>query len=238
MRAIVVFASVLFFTGACSISFGGALLEERTETHILSLGSLLQIRNPNGNVTVEPWEGDQVQVVLSIYGNASAGIPSGFAIETESADESLEYRVSHPRTGSAVSVNFLVRVPRDLRLRLEVEVANGSISSSGPHSVDLRTVNGGITIEGASGGRGAETTNGNINASFTEIQDGMALRSVNGGVHAVLPEDAGFSAETVNGTVRIEGFSPDRSERTYASVSGAAVAELGTVNGNVTVKGD
>jgi hypothetical protein len=235
MRSGVLLAATLLSWAACSITMGDDLLEERTETFSLEQGGNLTIRNVNGNVSIEPWDGSVVEVTLAIRGNASRGIPEGFDATAAATASSLTYDVEYPVGPSMVSVSFIIRVPRELNLIADVELTNGSISVIGPHLVDLGTDNGSITIEGAAGGDGAETTNGNITASFTGFTDGMTLETVNGSVRATLPADAAFSAETVNGTVTVEGFNTTTSSRTGVTVQGEPAAEIGTVNGNITV---
>lgn len=226
----------VLLAGACTVSLGGTLLEERTETYTLGADAALRIRNVNGNVSVEPWDGAQVEVTLSIYGNASLGVPEGFSLSAVSTPDSLAYTVELPSGHAGMSVSFLVRVPRGHTLDVQVESVNGNVAVEGPHRVGARTTNGGITVTGAIGGSGARTTNGSIHAEFHALQDGMTLKTVNGGIHALLPREAGFTAETVHGTVRVTGFSPEHADRTSASVPGAPSAEMDTVNGNVTVE--
>lgn len=235
MRSGVLLAATLLSWAACSITMGDDLLEERTETFSLEQGGNLTIRNVNGNVSIEPWDGPVVEVTLAIRGNASRGIPEGFDATAATTASSLTYEVEYPVGPSTVSVSFIIRVPRELNLIVDVELTNGSINVIGPHLVDLETSNGNISVEGATGGNGAETTNGNITASFTRFSEGMALETVNGNVRATLPADAAFSAKTVNGTVTVEGFNTTTSTRTGVTVQGEPAAEIGTVNGNITV---
>jgi len=235
MRSGVVLAATLLSWAACSFTMGDDLLEERTETFTLEQGGSLVIRNLNGSVGIEPWDGSVVEVTLAIRGNAGTGIPEGFSARAVSTPSSLVYDVEYPRGQSNMSVSFRVRVPSDLSLNASVEVTNGSITSAGPHFIDFETGNGSITVEGAAGGPGAETTNGSITASFIGLSGGMKLETVNGSIHALLPADAAFSAETVNGNVTVEGFDTTTSSRTGATVQGEPSSEIGTVNGNITV---
>ena len=228
---------VTLFAAACSVSLGGELLEERTESFSLQQGARLSIQNVNGNVRIDPWDGSDVEVTLSIFGNTAQGIPEGFSTEVSSTPSSLEYRVRYPEGISNMSAAFLIRVPLELALRTDVEITNGNISVLGPHTVNLETTNGNISVEGAAGGAGAETTNGNITATFAGVTEGMALATVNGNIRVVLPGETGFTAETVNGRVGSTGFSVESSSRTGVTVSGPGGVKLGTVNGNVTVEG-
>lgn len=235
MRSGIALTATLLFAAACSLSLGGELLEERTESFTVEPGGRLFIDNANGNVRVEPWDGASVEVTLSVFGNPARGIPEGFEAEASSTPTSLEYRVRYPRGTSNVSAGFLVRVPRELSLITGIELTNGNITVIGPHMVDLETSNGNITVEGAAGGPGARTTNGSITASFIGITEGLTLETVNGSVRASFPADAAFSAETVNGTVTVEGFTATTSSRTGVSIVGEPSAKIGTVNGNITV---
>jgi DUF4097 and DUF4098 domain-containing protein YvlB len=235
MRSGVVLAATLLSWAACSITLGDDLLEERTETFSLEQGGSLSIRNVNGNLSIEPWDGSVVEVKMAIRGNANQGIPDGFSARAAATPSSLVYDVEYPRGSNNMSVSFVIRVPSEISLETDVELTNGNITAIGPHIVNLETSNGNISIDGAAGGEGAETTNGNITASFVGFTDGMRLETVNGSVRASLPADAAFSAETVNGSVTIEGFSTTTSSRTGVTVRGEPSAKIGTVNGNITV---
>ncbi len=229
-----VFGTLLFWS-ACSITLGDDLLEERTERYALGPGSSLEIENVNGDVSIESWNGSDVEVTLSIYGDSSRGIPDGFAIEVSPGTESLAYEVRYP-DGENMSVRFLVRVPEGLSLDAHVEVVNGGISIAGPHMVDVEAVNGTISIEGATGGAGAETTNGNITASFRSVSAGMELSSVNGSIRAAIPETVGFTAETVNGSVETVGITTTSSTGISVTAGGDSPLAIETVNGSITVE--
>ncbi|MFO7626808.1 MAG: DUF4097 family beta strand repeat-containing protein [Candidatus Fermentibacteraceae bacterium] len=235
MRSGAILAAMLLSWAACSITMGDDLLEERTESYSIEQGGNLSIRNVNGNVSIEPWDGPVVEVTLAIRGNSEMGIPEGFEATAAATPSSLSYEVEYPRGPNIVSVSFIVRVPRELSLKADVELVNGSITAVGPHFVNLETSNGSITVEGAAGGDGAGTTNGNITASFIGFAGGMTLETVNGSIRATLPADAAFSAVTVNGNVTVEGFNTTTSSRTGVTVRGEPSAEIGTVNGNITV---
>lgn len=235
MRTGTALAATLLCWAACSFTLGDDLLEERTETFSLEQGGTLSIRNINGSVTIEPWDGSVVEATLAIRGNAATGIPEGFSVRAAATSASLSYNVEYPRGAAAVSVDFIIRVPRDLSLLADIGITNGNITVVGPHEVDLETSNGSITIDGSHGGEGAGTTNGNITASFTALSDGLSLETVNGSIRASLPSDAAFSAETVNGSVSVEGFATSGSSRTEAVVHGEPSAKLETVNGSITV---
>ncbi len=236
MKSGLLLGMTLFLWASCSMTLGDDLLEERHESRLLREGARLSIGNLNGDVTIMPWDGDQVSVTMSIYGSASRGIPEGFSVETAFTESSLTYQVRYPSGVINMSVKFMILVPEGLSLQTEVETSNGNISVEGPHTVALETANGNISVEGAVGGEGAETVNGNISASFSSVTDGMNLETVNGGIHATIPGEAGFSAETVNGSVTFQGFSPSSSRRTSVRADGAMTVEMETVNGNITVE--
>ncbi len=238
MRSGFTLTATLLFAAACSVSLGGELLEERTESFTVGPGGRLLIHNVNGSVRIEPWDGESVEVTRSVFGNPAQGIPEGFETEVSSTPSSLEFRVRYPRSAGSVSAGFLVKVPRDLSLVAQIELTNGSITVIGPHTVDLETSNGSVTVEGATGGPGVSTTNGNITASFAGVTPDMAVGTVNGSVHIALPDGAAFTASTVNGSVSVEGFQVSSSSRTSAEVRGDPSVEISTVNGSVTVSLD
>ena len=111
------------------------------------------------------------------------------------------------RDEGSVSVHFVVRVPDGVRV--DVRTVNGGVEVRGATAeVVARTTNGSVRAETLGGPVDARTTNGSIFASMRDIGDARDLefRTTNGSVTVEMPSSLGAEVEmsTVNGRVNTE----------------------------------
>jgi hypothetical protein len=134
---------------------------------------------------------------------------------------------------------------RDLMTAVRVDAASDKVSSDGPRtdrreswsvsyrlavpsqmSLDLKTVNGGISIENVDGRLEFTTVNGGV--KLTDVSGAVRGRTSNGGVEVDLDgatwQGEGLDVETSNGGIRL------RVPEQYS-----ARLEAGTVNGGINV---
>jgi len=157
------------------------------------------LKNVNGDVEVKPAAGDSVAVVVEKSGRRSqfravhlVVVPGdGITIcalwpgGRSHCGAEGDYEAGSLRHNS-VRVHFTVRVPRGVR-------------------VDAFTVNGDVTIAGASAPVKAQTVNGEINAQTSAGP--LEAKNVNGSVHAAISgfaEPGKVEVKTVNGAVTLE----------------------------------
>ncbi len=157
------------------------------------------LKNVNGDVAVEPAAGDSVVVVAEKSGRRSqlravrlVAVPGGgvtICALWESGSRHCgaegDYESGSLRHNS-VRVHFTVRVPRGVK-------------------VDAFTVNGDVTVAGASAPVKAQTVNGEINAQTSAGP--LEAKNVNGSVHAAISgfaEPGKVEVKTVNGAVTLE----------------------------------
>ena len=222
-------------------------------------GEWLQIRNINGEITVDRAAGDQVEVVATKRwkrGNPAdvriettrfgAGNQSALVCAVWGASTSCDERGYHnePRrwnNDNDVSVDFNVKLPAGVRA--ELTSVNGTIRVVGASAeIIAETVNGAIDASTTIGPVKAETVNGDITVRMDAIRgtDDLDFETVNGDVTAILP--ASFQGEveleTVNGSlhtdfpITVQGrFDPRHMRATIGS--GGRRLKLATVNGNV-----
>jgi hypothetical protein len=130
-------------------------------------------------------------------------------------------------------------------VRVDAHTMNGSISMVGATAgATARTLNGSINIEHSAGPIEARGTNGSIDVSLDSIgpDDELTLQSVNGSMTAVVPAD--FEGEvqlsTVNGGVRSDfpiTTDGEISKHKLHGQIGSSSREvvLKTVNGNISL---
>ena len=225
-------------------------------------GEWLQVRNINGQITVDRATGDQVEVVATKRWRR--GNPADVRIETTrfgSGDQSAlvcaiwnaqttcDERGYHnqPRRwndNNDVRVDFIVKLPAGVRA--ELISVNGTIRVVGASAeIIAETVNGGIDASTAVGPIRAETVNGDITVRMDALRGNEALsfETVNGDVTAILPAnfEGDVELETVNGSlhtdfpITVQGrFNPRHMRATIGS-SGRTL-RLETVNGDVRLQ--
>lgn len=215
------------------------------------------IRNTNGPIQVVAGTGDVLEVISEkSWRRSDPGdvemvvIPSARGVticalwpsrDGECADGG-EYRQSHVRRND-VAVRFTVKLPRGVPL--DVQTINGEVSIDGASgAITAETVNGPVHLGAASGPAKVSTVNGSIDAAMRALPSGdIELETVNGSISVRLPDhpNAVLDAETVNGKVETEfpvqlsgKISPRRVRGTLGS--GGTILRLNTVNGSIRVR--
>ena len=256
--AVAVFVSSLFL--ASSLDAATATREFR-ETVPFASGNELQVENVNGRVSVSSWDREEVEIYAEITVKASSkrraeDFMDEVEIRIDKFSRGLRVEPDYPRPGGGgfwswifgrrppqVEVNFWIKVPR--RSDLELRTVNGTVSVE---DVDgrfrLKTTNGRILAERIEGSLDASTVNGRIRVEFDRVdpEGDVSLKAVNGSVRIYLPEDvqADVRASAVNGSVETD-FPLERTGK-YARKSlrgslngGGAAIEIETVNGSIDI---
>ena len=158
---------------------------------------------PNGGIDVEGWDRDHVRVQAKVVARADSEADARALASQVTIETAGRVHAEGPRTQSPRSwhVSYRLSVPRGVRL--DLRSVNGGISLrdvSG--TVDLRTTNGGVSVTRASGRVTGRTTNGGLDVRLDGSAwdgEGLDLETSNGGVNLVVPED--YNAELQTGTV-------------------------------------
>jgi hypothetical protein len=222
-------------------------------------GEWLQIRNINGQITVDRATGDQVEVVatkryrrgdpsrvrveVSRFGQQSALVCAIWG-ETTTCDERGYHDESRRRNDNDngdVSVDFIVKLPAGVRANLQS--VNGTVRVVGATAeIMAETVNGDVDASTSMGPVRAETVNGDITVRMDALRGSgdLHFETVNGKVTAYLPPNfqGEVELETVNGSLRtdfpmtVQGrFDPRHMRATIGG--GGPRLRLITVNGDV-----
>lgn len=208
-------------------SFGiasGKAQDTWTRTYTLSDKGRLELINVNGRITAEPATDDKVTVEGRRTAKGS----------TDEAAKEMLAKLEIREEVSADRVRVESRPPRlsgfnGHEIEWTIKVPKGVV-------VDLRTVNGGVRINGLQGEVHAKTTNGGVKGSnvattlleASSVNGGIEisydgtldanatvdLETVNGGVEFALPaaSKATLSARAVNGGVHVSDLDVQRSE--------------------------
>lgn len=229
--------SILAVLTACS---GEKVSEEFLESYSVKQGTTVRINNPNGDISVEGWDGEKVEIYAfkeSIHGKEALDEVDIFI---EVAGEMI-IRTEHPTALTKVSVNYQVKIPENVFLdivegsngdivienlagNIALTTSNGSITATGVYgTVSARSSNGDINISDVRGLGTLQTSNGSINAELPRLRDDVDIRTSNGSITLVLaPElEADLSIKTSNGSVSYSGLNIDATETDQTLLVGA-----------------
>ncbi len=222
-------------------------------------GSWIHVENLNGTITVGAASGSEVQVTA--VKRWRRGDPATVHFDTKKAGDnvvicalwgersSCDDRGSHNNDNRGnhndVSVDFNVLVPRGVKVG--VSTVNGSVTVDGATAeVEAETVNGEVGVTTSGGPVNASTTNGSVRVRMGQVgpSDRMSFGTVNGSVSVEFPGDFGGDVDlsTVNGSLitnfemTISGRLDPKHLRAHIGKPGDARMRLETVNGNVELR--
>lgn len=168
------------------------------------------IENPVGNIEVIGTDDDFVTFIAQkIVRGADEAAVAEARQQTQiltSGDERVRvFKTQLPPLRSArwsSSVNFLVRVPKGILVKIASQSADRIHIANLTRSVTVKNINGAVTLEGVTGSAVVDSVNGNITfAPNGRPNAAVQLTTVNGRVDVVLPDDASFRwiAQTIAG---------------------------------------
>ena len=195
-KTIVAFLCITGILNFILVSSVIAVTETFEETYEIASGSVFEIRNRDGKIRIEGWNGGQVNVRAvkeSRWGgkldNVKIQVLPGehFSIETI-------HLVDNPK----VSVSFDIQVPIDVKIE-RVITSNGKIVLDRTHGdTTVESSNGKIEIEDAVGNISASTSNGAI--SINRVKGFVSAETSNGAIEVEGVEGV-VSLETSNGAI-------------------------------------
>lgn len=226
--------------------------ETRELTLNLPAGQALTVDGAtNGGISVHGWDGPSVRVRAKVqaWSATEAGAQAQLqAIKISSQDQTL--RAEAPGTdanGNSWAVNYELFVPRQTSLVLRT--VNGGIGVEGTQAdVRFEAVNGGIALASLGGKVAGRTINGGLSISLSGRQwegAGLDVATTNGGISWRLPTDysAQFFTSTDVGGLSAGGSNlpVTKSGLLHREISttlgqGGAAVRAVTTNGGVSVR--
>lgn len=234
--------------------------EQRTEnrTYEVGKGTHLRVHNRDGSVTVEGYDGDSVEVDITVRGPSKDALDAVSVTATQ-RDGELRLKTEYEDTSAArkASVSLTIQCPGDVLVQgiqtingaVEVtgvagdtalESENGSVTARNVDgTVTLRTTNGQITARRIGGIDGAKTSNGAIAIDVPAITEDVEIRTNNGRIEAALAPslDVAVSATTTNGSVNsdLDLASVQTSKTSVSGVLGEGTHDLSFVTTNASI---
>jgi len=212
-RALPLMTLILLAVLGTATAWAETTEEERFEqTVAIASDGRVSLENTNGHVNVTTWNRDEVLISALKTARARGGddareILDEVKIRVEESADGVTIETDLPRgrwmRGTSASVAYELKVPASV-------------------SLDLRSTNGQITVEGVDGEEGLRTTNGAIRAS--RLGGSLRAETTNGKIEA-LGVAGTLRAETTNGAID--------AEITAATLTDDV--ELATTNGGVTL---
>lgn len=256
--------SILFYLSVCLILVAGVYAGEAvTEENItigVSSGDPVEIFTINGDITVSDWSSDQVEVIYTITCDSEEELDFITVESNTSSGIICEVYYDETWEGShSGSVDFVVQIPSDIDLAIELASVNGNVSINGGKGeallevvngnieadgfggeLTVNSVNGNIYVSESPGIRTAELVNGNIECIVTALTNDLELASVNGNITLYLGTDAEVEIETISGIIEIaDVFNAHISENIVGTSSefgdGEFLIEISTVSGCIII---
>ena len=257
--------AVLLASLLCTFLNGASAAEirERFEkTYDFRPGGEVVLDNTNGSVTVETWSKNAVRLealkkVKARSRRDAEAFMERVKIRVERSRNRIRIETEYPKRHGdfgfmswmfgkrkpEITVEYTLKVPEEVDL--DLRTVNGAISVRDVEGqIELHTTNGRIDVEDVLGSVKASTVNGSIEVELENFgrDDEIRLKTVNGAIVAYFPEDmdADVEAGTVNGSIRTDFPLQVRGKwgpkRLSGSVGkGGALVKLGTVNGSIKI---
>lgn len=214
--------------GDGGVSFGlasGKATDTWTRTYTVAAGGLVEILNINGEIRAEASTGTAVEVTASRTAQAASddearSVLAAVQMREEVSERKVRIEVIGPKLRlGGHGASFVVKVP------------------AGVH-VDLRTVNGGVRLDGVGGEVRASSTNGGVKGTLGAASL-VDARTTNGGVDVVLAgalaADGAVRLTSVNGGVRLAVPAETRADVSARCTNGRVTTDLPlTTNGEQT----
>lgn len=243
----------------------GAVLHAQREADFSWTGQIppgrwLYVRNLNGAIRVDRAPGDRAEVTAEKRVRRGSGDDVRIEVRKLANDDILICAIWFENTRcdeegyrtrgnerwnrrNEVSVEFTVRLPEGVKL--VSSSVNGGITIDGATSeIEAHTVNGGITASTTGGPVRAGTVNGSIEVRMRQTgTEDLEFETVNGSVELVLPADlnAELDLRTVNGRVSsdfpltLQGRINPRHIRATVGRGGQRL-KVSTINGSVDIR--
>lgn len=213
--------------------------EEFNQSYRVRSGTILEVYNPNGTVTITGWDQDEVEIkaVKTSYRESAL---EEIDIFIDIADM-ITIETRHPGKDHEVCVNYVIKVPVDIAVGT-VDCANGAIelddvignpvltTSNGDIVIDkvngiviASTSNGDIVAKGARSLGSLRTSNGSIEAELRVIHEDIDIKTSNGDITLYLAPALALElvAETANGTVNLNNLSLDIEQQEQTKLAGS-----------------
>lgn len=178
-----------------------------TQSFTVGRGSVLDLSNISGNVTISGTRGDTIRVdsVRRTRDRGDSARGRQVEVEIRHVGNRVEVRARHPRSGRAAdTVDFTVTVPGDAAVT--AKSVSGDVTLRGVNGdVRLESVSGSVEVAEAPNVALAKSVSGDVTVRDIASGGTLALDSVSGTVVATRVRARSLDAGSVSGDVRVSG---------------------------------
>jgi DUF4097 and DUF4098 domain-containing protein YvlB len=189
-------------------NFGGT--ETVTANLPIDAEGSVWIENPTGNIDIIGTDDDFIsflaqKIVHGIDGAAAAEAREQTQILTTGDERVRQFRTQLPplrNTRWTSSVNFIIRLPRTVLVKIGSQSAEHIHIVGLTRSVTVKNTNGGVVLDNVTGSAVVQSVNGSIFFNPGTAPSGSTqLTTVNGQIDVYMPPEASFRwvAETIRG---------------------------------------
>jgi len=196
----------------CRDNFGDDRLAGHCEIKEQTLpagGAITVDGKTNGGISVKGWDRGEILVRAKIETRAATEAEAqqlAQQVRIETAGLNIHAEGPESRNDYQWYVSYEIFVPG--RSDLNLKAHNGGISITDVNGkIEFNTTNGGVSLRHVGGAVSGDTTNGGLNVELTGARwegESLDVRTTNGGVNLVLPENysAHLETGTTNGNVQ------------------------------------
>jgi DUF4097 and DUF4098 domain-containing protein YvlB len=229
-----------------SAPLSAQVTQEFHKTVPLSADGRVSLDNINGDVEINGWNRDEVQIDAVKSARDQQRLDEA-QIEVSGSGSSVDIKTHYPEhrtNNNPASVHYTLHVPEKARLD-RINLVNGALNVqklSG--DVNANLVNGKLNASDLSGAADLATVNGTIQANYASLNNvrEIKLKSVNGTINLQLPQspNADVSASVVNGGIStdfpltVKGHFVGKSMSGTLGSGGVRI-ELNNVNGGIHI---
>ena len=240
--------------------------EEFNETYEVGPGTGLAVNNRNGDVKLEKWDKEHVEVHATKKTNHGRDELAKVEIQVTIGDR-MEIRSEYRDKKARVSVDYRIRIPSYVVVE-EISTANGDVvlrstkgdtqATTANGDIDVKDVIGTVYVQSANGDIKVRTTsaiakaataNGDIRVDIRALPDeGTAISTSNGSIDLLVSKDlnADLHCTTSMGEVGIKGLDVNTRIATRAATfaqvkgqinDGGPKIDAHTSNGDINIHG-
>ncbi|HEY3835983.1 MAG TPA: hypothetical protein VGL72_05410 [Bryobacteraceae bacterium] len=210
----------------------GHFCEMREQT-VSAAGMISVDGSQNGGISVKGWDRSDVLVRAQVRGEAPTDDQAKDVVRQVIVSTGGQVRATGPAhdRDRSWSVSYEIFVPT--RFSVNLATVNGGLSISDVNgNLEFKTVNGGLNLRRVGGYVHGQTTNGGVNVELAGDRwdgQGLDVATTNGGVNLRIPRNysAQFETETHNGRIR----AVDMPEVQTQSPTGHAATHVSTALG-------
>lgn len=208
---------LMILVGGCS---GPVVSEQFSETYQVRSGTIIEIYNQSGNVTITGWDQPTVEITALKESHEGQEVLDKVDIMIDIAEKMI-IRTSYLEEDLPVVVSFDLRVPEDVLIGMieglngnitiegvtgnpQITTSNGAVNVSGVNGlVSALSSNGNINVTGVKSLGDLITSNGNITAELPLLHENLELKTSNGSISLALAStmEADLEVRTSNGTI-------------------------------------